>query len=260
MGISAHPSAGMLEHITSYASATGGTVVNDVLRVYNGFQQLVTEYQEHNGAVNTGTSANVQYAYADGSGNTIRLTDIIYPNGRKVSLVYDSPADDMLSRPTAIVDGTLTSGLISYWPLNEEVSSGTRFDWADGNNLADVDSNVNNAAGLSSGNLGVAAQFTTSPNSQLALNPAPDLGFNDQSFTTTGWIRFDSVSGYSGVWGQGDSAEFSVTDQEWVLFGSSVQCSFTSPTAPTPEERSSEGWPWTHGISSPPGTMPWPAR
>ena len=100
-----------------------------MLRVYNGFQQLVTEYQEHNGAVNTGTSANVQYAYADGSGNTIRLTDIIYPNGRQVSLVYDSPADDMLSRPTAIVDGTLTSGLISYWPLSEEVSSGTRFDF-----------------------------------------------------------------------------------------------------------------------------------
>ena len=67
----------------------------------------------------------------------------------------------------------------------------------------------------------MAAQFTTLANSQLALNPAPDLGFNNQSFTTTGWIRFDSVSGYSGVWGQGDSAAIRHFRPEWVLFGHS---------------------------------------
>ena len=88
----------MLEHITSYASATGGTVVNDVERVYNGFRQLITEYQEHDGAVSTETSLNVQYSYADGSGNTIRLTGITYPNQRQISLVYHLPADDVLSR------------------------------------------------------------------------------------------------------------------------------------------------------------------
>lgn len=44
-----------------------GSVVNDLAFVYSDFGQLVTEYQQHGCAVNTGTSLNVQYAYADGS-------------------------------------------------------------------------------------------------------------------------------------------------------------------------------------------------
>jgi hypothetical protein len=38
-------------------------IVNQVMRLYNDFGQLVTEYQEHTGAVITSTSAKVQYGY-----------------------------------------------------------------------------------------------------------------------------------------------------------------------------------------------------
>jgi YD repeat-containing protein len=44
---------GLLEKVTSYTSATvgSGSVVNEVQYVYNSFQQLMTEYQSHSGAV-----------------------------------------------------------------------------------------------------------------------------------------------------------------------------------------------------------------
>jgi RHS repeat-associated protein len=94
---------GMLAHVTSY-SIHGGFVVSDVLRLYNNFRQLATEYQEHNGAVNTSTSLNVQYAYAGGTNNTIRRTGITYPGGSSVSLAYNSGLDDALNRVSSIGD------------------------------------------------------------------------------------------------------------------------------------------------------------
>src|SRR5207237_8525685 len=47
--------------ITSYDSASGGSIVNQVQRAFNGLGQLITEYQSHSGAVNTSTSPKVQY-------------------------------------------------------------------------------------------------------------------------------------------------------------------------------------------------------
>lgn len=44
---------------------------------------------------------NVAYAYVDGSGNTSRPIGITYPSGRELSYVYDTGADDQLSRVTA---------------------------------------------------------------------------------------------------------------------------------------------------------------
>jgi RHS repeat-associated protein len=98
---------GMVQNITSYNAATDGTVVNDVQRVYNGFRQLTIEYQEHSGAVNTGTSLKVQYSFADGSANTIRLTSVTYPNGNVVGVSYGTSgsASDLLSRVDSL-----------YWP------------------------------------------------------------------------------------------------------------------------------------------------
>ena len=48
------------------------------------FAQLTQSYQAHGGAVNTGTTPQVQYSYADGSSNTIRITSMTYPTGRNV--------------------------------------------------------------------------------------------------------------------------------------------------------------------------------
>ena len=89
-----------MQNVASYSDIAGEEVVNDVQNVYNGFRQLVTQYQEHDGAVNTSTSPSVQYTYADGSANTVRRTGIIYPNGRTLNFIYNSGDDDSLSRMT----------------------------------------------------------------------------------------------------------------------------------------------------------------
>jgi hypothetical protein len=75
---------GMPVNTTSYNNPNvgQGTVVNDVQRVYNNFAQLANEYQSHSGAVNTLTTPQCQYQYVNGSGNLIRPTALIYPNGR----------------------------------------------------------------------------------------------------------------------------------------------------------------------------------
>jgi len=99
---------GMRESVTSYDNATvgSGSVMNDTKFTYNSFGQLITDYQSHSGAVNTGSSPKVQYAYADGSANTIRPTTVTYPNGRVVTYGYDSSNSmaDALSRAAAVID------------------------------------------------------------------------------------------------------------------------------------------------------------
>jgi YD repeat-containing protein len=79
---------GLLQNATSYNNPTpgSGSVVNDVQLAYNTFQQLATDYQSHSGAVNTASTPNVAYAYANGSANTIRLNTMTYPNGRALNL------------------------------------------------------------------------------------------------------------------------------------------------------------------------------
>ena len=73
------------------SAATCSTPTND-------FNQVTTEYQQHGSAVNTGTSPKVQYAYANGSTNTIRRNSVTYPAGEVLSYTYSSGADDKLSR------------------------------------------------------------------------------------------------------------------------------------------------------------------
>src|SRR4029077_11367491 len=75
---------GMVETLTSWnnASVTQGDAVNQCLFVSNDFQQLIADYQEHDGEVDPETTPVVQYGYADGSSNTIRPLSMTYPNGR----------------------------------------------------------------------------------------------------------------------------------------------------------------------------------
>ena len=109
---------GRREKITSYDNPTvgSGSVVNEVGFVYNDFGQLVTEYQEHGGAVNTSTSLKVEYSYADGSSGTIRPTRITYPDGRELNCDYGSAGstDDTLSRVAALVDDDGATHLVDY--------------------------------------------------------------------------------------------------------------------------------------------------
>jgi RHS repeat-associated protein len=94
--------------ITSYSTATGGSVVNQVQRAFNGLGQLVKEYQAHNGAVNTSSTPNVQYGYSAmaGGANHSRLTSLTYPSGTVLSYGYASGIDDAVSRLSSLSDST----------------------------------------------------------------------------------------------------------------------------------------------------------
>jgi RHS repeat-associated protein len=98
--------------VTSYDTASGGSVVNQVKRDFNGLGQLTSEWQEHAGAV-TGSSLRVQYAYTlmGGGANHSRLTSVTYPNGKVLTRNYTSGLNDTISRLSSLSDtsGTLES-------------------------------------------------------------------------------------------------------------------------------------------------------
>lgn len=104
---------GLKQTVTSYDNAAvgQGSIVNQVQFEYNDFGQPVTEYQEHSGAVNTLTSPQVQYGYADGSANTIRLTSLTYPNGRVLTYGYGTSGgtDDAAGRIAALIDSDVNA-------------------------------------------------------------------------------------------------------------------------------------------------------
>jgi len=102
---------------TSYDAASGGSIVNQVQREFNGLCQLITEWQAVGGAVNTSTSPKVQYAYSfapSGSTNHSRLTSITYPNGRVITFNYATGLNDNISRLSSITDGGTTLESYEY--------------------------------------------------------------------------------------------------------------------------------------------------
>jgi len=104
---------GMREKITSWNGETvgSGSVVNEVQFTYNDFGQVTADYQAHGGTVNTSTTPKVQYAYADGSSNTIRPTTITYPDGRVITYEYGTSGgvNNAASRVGSIVDDDVGS-------------------------------------------------------------------------------------------------------------------------------------------------------
>lgn len=108
---------GLRKVVTTYDNPTVGTgaVLNEVLFEYNDFGQLIEEYQSHGGPVNASTTPKVQYRYVDGSGNTIRLTGMIYPDGRELTYSYGTTGSmaDAASRVLAIIDDNDTH-LVDY--------------------------------------------------------------------------------------------------------------------------------------------------
>jgi len=109
---------GMVQTLTSWdnASVTEGNAVNQCLFVYNNFSQLIADYQEHSGEVNTETTPVVQYTYADGSNNTIRPTALIYPNGRVLYYGHGSTdgINDAASRICSLIDDDEILHLADY--------------------------------------------------------------------------------------------------------------------------------------------------
>lgn len=115
---------GLLFKVTSINASA--VVVNEVQLTYNDFALPTQEAQEHAGAVGGG-SLMVQYAYTDGSANHTRLTTLTYPDvTRATTFDYGSAGgtDDLLSRVTALKQGTTTLVGYSYLGRDEIVIAG----------------------------------------------------------------------------------------------------------------------------------------
>ena len=115
---------GRVYQVTSYGEGTS-VVLNQVQYVYDGWGNEAKEWQAQTGAVDSGSTPNVQYVYADGAvdgvAQFVRLTDVVYPNGRDISNGYGTSGsvDDIMSRLVTISD---TSGTIaSYTYLGADV-------------------------------------------------------------------------------------------------------------------------------------------
>ncbi|MDB5313221.1 MAG: hypothetical protein JWO38_7423, partial [Gemmataceae bacterium] len=109
--------------VTSYNAASGGSIVNQVQRAFNGFGQLTAEYQAVGGAVNTSTTPVVQYAYTEmaSGANHSRLTSVTYPDGYVVNYTYGSGLDTSISRLTSLTDSTGTLESYKYLGLGTVV-------------------------------------------------------------------------------------------------------------------------------------------
>jgi YD repeat-containing protein len=79
-------------------------VLDQVRDVYNGFGQIITEYQAATGGV-TASTPSVQYVY-DQSNNDSRLKYMVYPNGRTEWYTYNNGVDNDTSRISVVSDGT----------------------------------------------------------------------------------------------------------------------------------------------------------
>lgn len=104
-------SAGRPYEFNSHDATVGGSILDQVRREYNGFGQLVKEYQEHDGTVD-GSTLFVTYTYSEtdgGATNHTRLENIIYPNGRVVRYEYNSGLDDDISRLSFLADDNSSS-------------------------------------------------------------------------------------------------------------------------------------------------------
>ncbi len=111
--------------LTTYDAASGGSIVTQVQRAYNGLGQLITEYQAHGGAVNTSTSPKVQYAYSTlDSSNKSRLTTMTYPSGFALTYNYASGLNSDISRLTSISDSSGTLESYDYLGMGAVVRRG----------------------------------------------------------------------------------------------------------------------------------------
>jgi YD repeat-containing protein len=122
----AYDTAGRAYLFTSFDAATGGNIVNQVQREFNGLGQVIKEYQSHSGAVNTSTTPSVQYTYSEmaSGANHSRLTKITYPSGYELNYNYSTGINDTISRLSSLSDSTGTLESYDYLGLDIVVRRG----------------------------------------------------------------------------------------------------------------------------------------
>ncbi len=118
-----YDSQGNAYRFTSHDAASGGSIVNQVQRAFNGLGQLTTEYQAVDGSVNTATTPKVEYSYSEmaGGANHSRATSMIYPDGRELFYSYGSGIDGDISRLTSLSDTSGTLEGLTYLGLGTVV-------------------------------------------------------------------------------------------------------------------------------------------
>jgi RHS repeat-associated protein len=109
---------GMVDTVTTWDNPLVGfgTVLNQVQNVHNDFGQQTHSYQAHDGSVNTSTTPKVQYSYANGSANTIRMTGMTYPSGRGLTYSYGTAngINDASSRIESVINTSDSVNLGTY--------------------------------------------------------------------------------------------------------------------------------------------------
>lgn len=116
--VTTYDTKGRVSAVTSRDSATkdSGNVVNESKFTYNGFDQLIKDEQEYDGAVDGSTLA-VDYVYSESTANNhSRRTRITYPNGRNVDLDYGSGGStgDAFSRVAALKSSVANKSYVEY--------------------------------------------------------------------------------------------------------------------------------------------------
>jgi RHS repeat-associated protein len=111
---------------TKGGASDGGSIVNQVQDVFNGFGQLTQEYQAHAGAVVPASTPSVQYAYSEMSGgaNHSRPITLTYPNGRVINYNYAAGVDNTISRLSSMSDTSATLENYTYLGLGTVVKRG----------------------------------------------------------------------------------------------------------------------------------------
>jgi RHS repeat-associated protein len=120
--VTAYNTQGNAYLFTAYDASSGGSMVNQVKRDFNGLGQLTSEWQSHSGAV-TGSSPRVQYAYSEmaGGANHSRLTGMTYASGYTFNYNYASGLDANISRLSSLSDASNTLEAYSYLGLGTVV-------------------------------------------------------------------------------------------------------------------------------------------
>ena len=113
-----YDSRGMVNTVTTWDDPRVGfgNILNQVQNVYNDFGQQTYSYQAHDGSVNVMSTPKVQYNYANGSANTIRMSDMTYPDGRNLTYSYGTAnaMNDACSRIESVINTSDSVNLAMY--------------------------------------------------------------------------------------------------------------------------------------------------
>ena len=202
---------GMVSQSTSYGDIAGTVIVNAVALSYDDFEQLMGDGQQPAGP--SGPTYTVNYAYADGSANTIRPTSIQYPYDTSMRTLYfgygtSGGDDDSLSRVAtlAFASGSDTSVAVAaygYFGLGSMAST----TYSDGATVIAVSTLATNAPAYPGFDLFNRVVDLPWVNGSSALIAGLGYGYNQSSSRTyradlmaqSLSLSFDELYGNDGV-------------------------------------------------------------